>query len=212
MGCLFLIQGISPRPGIQPASPAFPALAHRFFTSEPPGKSKECRGLDITRNLNGISLCSVFIFPMLFGGILKTKTFRKAVSDLLQDWREDSEVPYVPTHYMHGLSCQQHLQPKRDMGYNWRPYTNTSQSRKAHSLHHGSCLVLHILVKSWKTGSHHYSIRQSIFTALKILFIDGETIETVRDLIFLASKITADGDCSHEIKRHLLLGRKLWQT
>ena len=38
--------------------------------------------------------------------------------------------------------------------------------------------------------------------------IDGETMETVREFIFLGSKITADGDCSHEIKRHLLLGRK----
>ena len=38
--------------------------------------------------------------------------------------------------------------------------------------------------------------------------IDGETVEIVRDFIFLGSKITADGDCSHEIKRHLLLGRK----
>ena len=38
--------------------------------------------------------------------------------------------------------------------------------------------------------------------------IDGETIETVTDFIFLGSKITADGDCSHEIKRHSLLGRK----
>ena len=38
--------------------------------------------------------------------------------------------------------------------------------------------------------------------------IDGETMETVRDFIFLDSKITADGDCSHEIKRRLLLGRK----
>ena len=38
--------------------------------------------------------------------------------------------------------------------------------------------------------------------------IDGETVETVSDFIFLASKITADGDCSHEIKRRLLLGRK----
>ena len=37
--------------------------------------------------------------------------------------------------------------------------------------------------------------------------IDGETVETVRDFIFLGSKITADGDCSHEIKRRLLLGR-----
>ena len=38
--------------------------------------------------------------------------------------------------------------------------------------------------------------------------IDGETMETVTDFIFLDSKITADSDCSHEIKRHLLLGRK----
>ena len=39
--------------------------------------------------------------------------------------------------------------------------------------------------------------------------IDGETVETVSDFILGASKITADGDCSHEIKRHLLLGRKV---
>ena len=39
--------------------------------------------------------------------------------------------------------------------------------------------------------------------------IDGETVETVADFIFLGSKVTADGDCSHEIKRHLLLGRKV---
>ena len=39
--------------------------------------------------------------------------------------------------------------------------------------------------------------------------IDGETVETVSDFIFLGSKITADGECSHEIKRRLLLGRKV---
>ena len=39
--------------------------------------------------------------------------------------------------------------------------------------------------------------------------IDGETMETVTDFIFLSSKITEDGDCSHEIKRHFLLGRKV---
>ena len=39
--------------------------------------------------------------------------------------------------------------------------------------------------------------------------IDGETVETVTDIILGGSKITADGDCSHEIKRHLLLGRKV---
>ena len=39
--------------------------------------------------------------------------------------------------------------------------------------------------------------------------IDGETVETVQTIFFFGSKITADGDCSHEIKRHLLLGRKV---
>ena len=42
--------------------------------------------------------------------------------------------------------------------------------------------------------------------------IDGETTETVTDFVFLGSKITADGDCSHEIKRRLLLGRKAMTT
>ena len=42
--------------------------------------------------------------------------------------------------------------------------------------------------------------------------IDGDTMETVTDFICLGSKITADGDCSHEIKRHLLLEEKLWPT
>ena len=41
---------------------------------------------------------------------------------------------------------------------------------------------------------------------------DGETMETVTDFIFLGSKITEDSDCSHKIKRSLLLGEKLWQT
>ena len=55
------------------------------------------------------------------------------------------------------------------------------------------------------------SIQQTKITAsgpITLWKIDGETVETVTDLIFLGSKITADGDCSHEIKRHLLLGRK----
>ena len=42
--------------------------------------------------------------------------------------------------------------------------------------------------------------------------IDGEMVETVADFIFLGSKITADGDCSHEIKRHLLLGKEVMTT
>ena len=42
--------------------------------------------------------------------------------------------------------------------------------------------------------------------------IDGDKVETVTDFIFLGSKITVDGECSHEIKRHLLLGRKAMKT
>ena len=47
------------------------------------------------------------------------------------------------------------------------------------------------------------------FSSITSQQIDGETMETVTDFIFLGSKITADGDCSREIKRHLLLGRKV---
>ena len=57
-----------------------------------------------------------------------------------------------------------------------------------------------------------FNIQKSKIMALSPITswqIDGETMETVRDFIFLGSKITADGDCSHEIKRHLLLGRKV---
>ena len=49
-------------------------------------------------------------------------------------------------------------------------------------------------------------LRSSLITSLEI---DGETVETVADFIFLGSTIIAEGDCSHEIKRHLLLGRKV---
>ena len=47
---------------------------------------------------------------------------------------------------------------------------------------------------------------------ITLLQIDGETVKTVTDFTFLGSKITADGDCSHEIKGHLLLGRKVVTT
>ena len=47
-----------------------------------------------------------------------------------------------------------------------------------------------------------------IYGPITLWQIDGETMETVRDFVFLGSKITADGDCSHEIQRCLLLGRK----
>ena len=47
------------------------------------------------------------------------------------------------------------------------------------------------------------------FSPITLWQINGETVETVADFMFLSSKITADGDCSHEIKRHLLLGRKV---
>ena len=52
--------------------------------------------------------------------------------------------------------------------------------------------------------------KMKIMTSSSIISwqIDGETMKTVTDFIFLGSKITADGDCSHEIKRHFLLGRK----
>ena len=54
-----------------------------------------------------------------------------------------------------------------------------------------------------------YRLRIKVYLNLTSWEIDGETVETVSDFIFLGSKITADGDCSHEMKRRLLLGRKV---
>ena len=65
--------------------------------------------------------------------------------------------------------------------------------------------------ESEKVGLKLHIHKTKIMTSSPITSwqIDGETVETVADFIFLGSKITADGDCSHEIKRRLLLGRKV---
>ena len=75
-------------------------------------------------------------------------------------------------------------------------------------------LLVKVKEESEKTGLKLNIQKTKIMASGSItsLQIDGETMETATDFIFLGSKITADGDCSHEIKRHLLLGRYLWQT
>ena len=72
-------------------------------------------------------------------------------------------------------------------------------------------LLMKVKVESEKVGLRLYIQKTKIMTSGAIISwqIDGETMETVRNFFFLGSKITADGDCSHEIKRHLLLGRKV---
>ena len=71
-------------------------------------------------------------------------------------------------------------------------------------------LLMKVKVESEKAGLK-LNIQKTKITASSLITswqIDGETMETVTDFIFLGSKITADGDCSHEIKRRLFLGRK----
>ena len=72
-------------------------------------------------------------------------------------------------------------------------------------------LLMKVKVGSVKVGLKLNIQKTKIMASCPITSweIDGETVETVSDCIFLGSKITADGDCSHEIKRHLLLGRKV---
>ena len=65
--------------------------------------------------------------------------------------------------------------------------------------------------KSWLKAQHSENEDHGIWSIIS-WEIDGETVETVSDFIFLGSKITADGDCRHEIKRRLLLGRKVMTT
>ena len=64
------------------------------------------------------------------------------------------------------------------------------------------------IIKSWLKAQHSENEDHGIWSH-HFWEIDGETVETVSDFIFLCSKITADGDCSHEIKKRLLLGRKV---
>ena len=72
-------------------------------------------------------------------------------------------------------------------------------------------LLMKVKVESEKVGLKLNIQKMKIMASSHITSweIDGETVETVSDFIFLGSKITADGDCSREIKRHLLLGRKV---
>ena len=72
-------------------------------------------------------------------------------------------------------------------------------------------LLLKVKVESEKVGLKLNIQKTKIMTSSPITSwqIDGETMETVTDFIFQGSKITADGDCSHEIKRRMLLGRKV---
>ena len=71
-------------------------------------------------------------------------------------------------------------------------------------------LLMKLKEESEKVGLKLNSQKTKIMASVPITSwqIDGETMETVTDFIFLGSKITVDGDCSHEIKRYLLLGRK----
>ena len=70
-------------------------------------------------------------------------------------------------------------------------------------------LLMKVKEESEKVGLKQHSKNKDMASgSITSWQIDGETMETVRDFIFLGSKITADGDCSHEIKRPLLFGRK----
>ena len=72
-------------------------------------------------------------------------------------------------------------------------------------------LLMKVKVEREKLGLKLNIQKTEIMASCPIISwqIDGETVKKVADFIFLGSKITADGDCSHEIKRHLLLGRKI---
>ena len=72
-------------------------------------------------------------------------------------------------------------------------------------------LLMKVKVENEKVGLKLNIQKMKIMVSSPITSwqIDGETVETVADFIFLGSKITADSDCSHEIKRHLLFGRKI---
>ena len=75
-------------------------------------------------------------------------------------------------------------------------------------------LLMQVKEESEKVGLKLNTQKTKIMASGPItsMEIDGETVETVSDFIFGGSKITADGDCSHEIKRRFLLGKNIWPT
>ena len=88
-------------------------------------------------------------------------------------------------------------------------YTHTHTHTHTHI--HIKNLLMKVKEENEKVGFKLNIQKTKIMASgpITLLEIDGEIVETVSDFIFLGSKITADGDCSHEIKRHLLLGRKV---
>ena len=90
---------------------------------------------------------------------------------------------------------------------NFRYTANTTLMAESKEL---KSLLMKVKEESEKVGLKFNIQKTKIMASGPIISwqIDGETVETVADFIFWGSKITADGDCSHEIKRHLLLGRK----
>ena len=87
----------------------------------------------------------------------------------------------------------------------------TSATLMAESEEELKSLLMKVKEESEKVGLKLNIQKTKIMASGPIISwqIDGETVETVADFTFLGSKITADGDCSHEIKRHLLLGREV---
>ena len=100
----------------------------------------------------------------------------------------------------------------------WRNFSNLryvdNTTLMAESEEELKSLLMKVKEESEKVGSKLNIQKTKIMASGPITAwqIDGETVETVADFIFLGSKIIADGDCNHEIKRRLLLVVKLWPT
>ena len=107
------------------------------------------------------------------------------------------------------LSWMKHKLESRLQGINNLRYEDDT-TIMAESEEELKSLLMNVKEESEKAGLKFNIQKTKIMVSRPItsVQIDGETMETVTDFIFLGSKITADGDCSHEIKRHLLLGRK----
>ena len=95
-----------------------------------------------------------------------------------------------------------------DYHYSWETWKTLPLAESEEEL---KSLLMKVKEESEKVGLKLYIQKMKIMASGPITSweIDGETVETVSDFIFLGSKITADGDCSHEIERRLLLGRKV---
>ena len=124
--------------------------------------------------------------------------------------QNENELPYDPEYIMQNTGLEEAQAGIKIAGRNINNFRYAGDTTLMTESEELKSLLMKVKEESEKVGLKLNIQKTKImaFSPITSWQIDGETVKTVRDFLFLGSKITADGDCSHEIQRRLLLGRK----